>query len=216
MDEITNLADSKEKWDAKISTASEDDRVAMEIYSTESYFDAGWGHVAHGMLILDDNGVIVDANPFFCLKMNLLRREIKGLNIHDFCVLADDLTNSDYINVYSLLQNRSVKVMNTCNLKDQENKLFRVKWVAHRIPSNLKYQFIHSVVHVYFISESSFDKMKRLVEHEEDKENANALIRFITKFFDSTAGKAFIFLVLILTAVGGSLPSLIEKLLMLF
>lgn len=187
------------------------DKIARNMYSTRDYYYTGWEIVRHGMLILDFKGNIIDANPYFCEKIDYQRTELIGKNINDFCVRAEDLHGSDSINILTLLQSVNQQATNQCEVTSKENKLFRCRWVANRIPADLTYPFSHSIVHVYFLGEMSYNKLINQVEKIEKKES-----NILYKILDSVWTKFAIILIIILTALGGTLPEILKHIISLF
>ena len=201
--------EEKDKWEAELVATK--DRIARRIYSTKDYYYCCWKMARHGLLILDYRGLIIDVNPYFCEKIGYSREELLGKNINDFCVKAEDLHASDSINILTLLQSINQQSTNQCELKTKETKLFHVRWVATRIPASLSSPFSHSLVHVYFLSETNYSKIIDEINKIKKKES-----NILWKILDSLWAKCLIFLIIILTAIGGSLPDIVSKIISLF
>lgn len=201
--------EEKDKWEAELVATK--DRIAKRIYSTKDYYYCCWKMAKHGLLILDYQGLIIDVNPYFCEKIGYSREELLGKNIHDFCVKAENLHASDSINILTLLQSINQQSTNQCELKTKETKLFRVRWIATRIPASLSNPFSHSLVHVYFLNETNYSKIIDEINKIKKKESS-----ILWKILDSLWAKCLIFLIIILTAIGGSLPDIVSKIISLF
>ncbi len=201
--------EEKDKWEAELVATK--DRIARRIYSTKDYYYCCWKMARHGLLILDYRGLIIDVNPYFCEKIGYSREELLGKNINDFCVKAEDLHASDSINILTLLQSINQQSTNQCELKTKETKLFRVRWVTTRIPASLSSPFSHSLVCVYFLSETNYSKIIDEINKIKKKESS-----ILWKILDSLWAKCLIFLIIILTAIGGSLPDIVSKIISLF
>lgn len=201
--------EEKDKWEAELVATK--DRIAKRIYSTKDYYYCCWKMARHGLLILDYQGLIIDVNPYFCEKIGYSREELLGKNINDFCVKAEDLHAPDSINILTLLQSINQQSTNQCELKTKETKLFRVRWVATRIPASLSNPFSHSLVCVYFLSETNYSKIIDEINKIKKKES-----NILWKILDSLWAKCLIFLIIILTAIGGSLPDIVSKIISLF
>lgn len=201
--------EEKDKWEAELVATK--DRIAKRIYSTKDYYYCCWKMARHGLLILDYRGLIIDVNPYFCKKIGYSREELLGKNINDFCVKVEDLHTSDSINILTLLQSINQQSTNQCELKTKETKLFRVRWVATRIPASLSNPFSHSLVHVYFLNETNYSKIIDEINKIKKKES-----NILWKILDSLWAKCLIFLIIILTAIGGSLPDIVSKIISLF
>lgn len=201
--------EEKDKWEAELVATK--DRIAKRIYSTKDYYYCCWKIARHGLLILDYRGLIIDVNPYFCEKIGYSREELLGKNINDFCVKAEDLHAFDSINILTLLQSINQQSTNQCELKTKETKLFRVRWVATRIPASLSSSFSHSLVCVYFLSETNYSKIIDEINKIKKKES-----NILWKILDSLWAKCLIFLIIILTAIGGSLPDIVSKIISLF
>lgn len=201
--------EEKDKWEAELVATK--DRIAKRIYSTKDYYYCCWKMARHGLLILDYQGLIIDVNPYFCEKIGYSREELLGKNINDFCVKAEDLHAFDSINILTLLQSINQQSTNQCELKTKETKLFHVRWVATRIPASLSNPFSHSLVHVYFLNETNYSKIIDEINKIKKKES-----NILWKILDSLWAKCLIFLIIILTAIGGSLPDIVSKIISLF
>lgn len=201
--------EEKDKWEAELVATK--DRIAKRIYSTKDYYYCCWKMARHGLLILDYQGLIIDVNPYFCEKIGYSREELLGKNINDFCVKAEDLHAFDSINILTLLQSINQQSTNQCELKTKETKLFHVRWVATRIPASLSNPFSHSLVHVYFLNEANYSKIINEINKIKKKES-----NILWKILDSLWAKCLIFLIIILTAIGGSLPDIVSKIISLF
>lgn len=201
--------EEKDKWEAELVATK--GRIARRIYSTKDYYYCCWKMARHGLLILDYRGLIIDVNPYFCEKIGYSREELLGKNINDFCVKAEDLHAFDSINILTLLQSINQQSTNQCELKTKETKLFRVRWVATRIPASLSNPFSHSLVCVYFLSETNYSKIIDEINKIKKKES-----NILWKILDSLWAKYLIFLIIILTAIGGSLPDIVSKIISLF
>lgn len=204
-----NYDEEKDKWEAELVATK--DRIARRIYSTKDYYYCCWKMARHGLLILDYRGLIIDVNPYFCEKIGYSREELLGKNINDFCVKAEDLHAFDSINILTLLQSINQQSTNQCELKTKETKLFRVRWVATRIPASLSNPFSHSLVCVYFLSETNYSKIIDEINKIKKKES-----NILWKILNSLWAKCLIFLIIILTAIGGSLPDIVSKIISLF
>lgn len=201
--------EEKDNWEAELVATK--DRIARRIYSTKDYYYCCWKMARHGLLILDYRGLIINVNPYFCEKIGYSREELLGKNINDFCVKAEDLHASDSINILTLLQSINQQSTNQCELKTKETKLFHVRWVATRIPASLSSPFSHSLVCVYFLSETNYSKIIDEINKIKKKES-----NIFWKILNSLWAKCLIFLIIILTAIGGSLPDIVSKIISLF
>lgn len=201
--------EEKDKWEAELVATK--DRIARHIYSTKDYYYCCWKMARHGLLILDYRGLIIDVNPYFCEKIGYSREELLEKNINNFCVKTEDLYVSDSINILTLLQSVNQQNTNQCELKTKETKLFHVRWVATRIPISLSSSFSHSLVCVYFLSETNYSKIINEINKIKKRES-----NILWKILDSLWAKCLIFLIIILTAIGGSLPDIVSKIISLF
>lgn len=209
---LYNYEEFNAKWEKEISkTKNPHELIAKKIYSTEDYYNTGWRMVRHGVLVLDFKGNIIAANPFFIEKIGYLPDEIIGKNISEFCVKADDLYASDSINILTLLQSVNQQATNQCEINTKDQKLFRCRWVANRIPSDLNFPFAHSIVHVYFLGESSYRKILDSIDKINKKESSK-----LYKILDSVEAKVAVILIIVLTALNGGLTSLVSQLINVF
>lgn len=200
-----------EEWNEKLHDVElEGDRLAKGFYSTPDYYYVGWEISRHGMLILDFQGTIIAANPYFCEKLDYNAPELIGKKVETLCVKDDDLYRSDTINILTLLKGGNQQIADQCELSTKDHTLHRCKWVANRIPTDLNKIFSFSVVHVYFLGEAHYNKLIEEIDKARAKEAKENNIWF--KIFDSIWSKVILVLIVILTALGGSLPDLVRAL----
>lgn len=196
----------KQEWEEELEGVEDfGDKLARHIYTTYDYYMTGFNNVKHGFLILNFKGEIIDVNPFFCAKLGYLREELISKNIKMFSVNNDNLCDSDSINILTLLTNTTIQATNQCNLKNKEQKLFRCRWVCNRIPVSLDNPFSHSIVHVYFLNEVNYEKIVETVSKIDKKESS-----LLYRLLDSTGGKIIVVIILILIAISGNLPKILE------
>lgn len=204
-------AQCKDWKDEIVGTEEIGEKLSKRMYTTEDYYNTGWRMVRHGILILDFKGNIISANPYFCEKIGYTYEEMTGKNVNEFCVKADDLYASDSINIFTLLQSINQQTTNQCEVNTKDQKLYRVRWVANRIPSDLNFPFAHSIVHVYFLAESSYTKLTDAAAKMAKKETDKLEI-----ILNSKIVRIGVILVIILSALNGSLSGILTKFLDLF
>lgn len=213
---------AKIDWEKAISTAEEKDRLAMQIYSTHDYFMTGWETCKHGVVILDEKGIILDVNPFFAQRLNYLRSELIGRHIESICDKPDDLIGCDNINITTLLHGGPgcEQISSKCNVEtntesQEDTKLWRVHWVAHRIPRSREFEFVHSVVHVYFIDAVYYNKIKTLIDETEKKnEETTGLWNSASRFCRENI--VMLIIVIVFAALNGTLGEILKNIIGLF
>lgn len=212
---LYNMETAKIDWEQEITTAADKDKLAMQIYSTRDYYMTGWEACKHGVVILDENGVILDVNPFFTIKLNYLRSELIGRHIQTICDKPDDLNGCDNINITTLLHGGPgpEQIMSKCNVEtnnatDDETRLWRVQWVAHRIPRSREFEFVHSIVHVYFIDSVYYNKIKNIINENEKKNEETGKLNAVSRFLKENL--VILIIVIIFAAMNGTFGDIIK------
>lgn len=136
-----------ESWIEFIQSGAASD--PQKIFTSESYFYAFWELADHGVLIIDEAGSIVDANPAFLNMVHSDISEITSMKIKDL------LPNIEYKQDIGLFTSvikgakKNFEVEANINYEFKDKKQIPVKIIACRIPTESGRPFNHFIVQIY-------------------------------------------------------------------
>lgn len=155
MSNISNNSDGYLKREEWLEYISRDDApISHKMFTCQSYFDSFWERCDHGILILDENCNVIEANPYFLDLIGSNLTEIKNKSLQD--VVSERTIVADYTNITSIIKANqySYETNTEVNYKFKGVKLIPVKLIASRVPSTLNLPFQHVIVHIYEIKDA--------------------------------------------------------------
>lgn len=177
------------------------------MFSSESYFEAFWDSVGHGVAIISEDGKVIDANPAFCNLLEITYKQAVGLNVRQF--VADGQWREDMRTIETMAIGRQGEIVTEerWNKKLNPNGPFiPVRVRAMRIPSERTRPFRHIILHVYDLRSSRYDMQGNNWANKNFQELGKELL--MTHF-----GKiAFLlFALIVCMALNGNLGESIDK-----
>lgn len=142
----------KSEWLEHIS--HKDTPISHKMFTSQSYYDAFWERCEHGVLLLDEECRVVDANPFILDLLGTNLVEIKSKCLQD--IISERTIRADYTNIVSIIKANqySYETKTDVNHKFKGVKMIPVKLIAMRVPSSLNYPFKHVIVNIYDIKDA--------------------------------------------------------------
>lgn len=142
----------REDWLEYIS--HDDTPISHKMFTCQSYFDSFWERCEHGILLLDENCNVIEANPYFLDLIGSSLVEIKDKNLQD--VVSERTIRADYTNITSIIKANqySYETNTEVSYKFKGIRMIPVKLIASRVPSSLNYPFRHVIVHIYEIKDA--------------------------------------------------------------
>ena len=156
MENLNRIVEGSKAWIERIQ--GEDSTAGERMFSSESYFDAFWDAVGHGVAIVSEDGTIVDANPAFCALLDINYEQAIGLNIRRF--VADGQWREDIRTIETMALGRQGEIVTEerWNKKLNPNGPFiPVRVRAMRIPTERTRPFRHIILHVYDLRSTRYD-----------------------------------------------------------
>lgn len=205
MDKLNRIVEGSKEWMQRIQTENSADGERM--FSSESYFEAFWDCVGHGVAIISEDGKVIDANPAFCNLLEITYKQAVGLNVRQF--VADGQWREDMRTIETMAIGRQGEIVTEerWNKKLNPNGPFiPVRVRAMRIPSERTRPFRHIILHVYDLRSSRYDMQGNNWANKNFQELCKELL--MTHF-----GKiAFlIFALIVCMALNGNLGESIDK-----
>ena len=156
MDNLNRIVEGSKQWMARIQT--EDSTAGERMFSSESYFEAFWDCVGHGVAIISEEGKVIDANPAFCNLLEIKYEQAIGLNVRQF--VADGQWREDIRTIETMALGRQGEIVTEerWNKKLNPNGPFiPVRVRAMRIPTERTRPFRHIILHVYDLRSTRYD-----------------------------------------------------------
>jgi PAS domain S-box-containing protein len=107
MDNLNRIVAGSKEWMERI--LGEDSTAGERMFSSESYFDAFWDAVGHGVAIVSEDGTVIDANPAFCALLDINYEQAIGLNIRKF--VADGQWREDMRTIETMALGRQGEIV---------------------------------------------------------------------------------------------------------
>ena len=156
MDDLNRIVEGSKQWMERIQT--EDSTAGERMFSSESYFEAFWDCVGHGVAIISEEGKVIDANPAFCNLLEIKYEQAVGLNVKQF--VADGQWREDIRTIETMALGRQGEIVTEerWNKKLNPNGPFiPVRVRAMRIPTERTRPFRHIILHVYDLRSTRYN-----------------------------------------------------------
>ena len=206
MDNLNRIVEGSKEWIARIQ--GENSTAGERMFSSESYFDAFWDAVGHGVAIVAEDGTVVDANPAFCALLDINYEQAVGLNIRK--IVADGQWREDIRTIETMALGRQGEIVTEerWNKKLNPNGPFiPVRVRAMRIPTERTRPFRHIILHVYDLRSTRYNMQG---DNWSNKKWSEILKELVMKRF-GTIVTLLIFL-FILLGLNGTLGNTLDSL----
>ena len=148
MGELNNHIDGYQEWINHLQ--GDDSSTAQRMFSSESYYKTFWEYSLNGVIIIDECGTIIEANPAFCDLLGLTFNEVHGENIKRF--VADGEFREDMRIIDTLVVGKAIDVVKEEYVKfkfKDGGPFVPVRLKAVRIPTTINGKFRHILVQFY-------------------------------------------------------------------
>lgn len=140
---------ANEEWieDTKTSPVS-----SVRMFTSESYHRSFWDLAEHGIVLLDKDKNIIEANPYFVQLVGQTAADLEGRNIVE--IVGGRHWRTDNINLNALIKGTYYSYSNEEEIISHEHnrqELIPVHVIVTRVPSTLTENFQHFVVQIYKI-----------------------------------------------------------------
>lgn len=144
-----SMVRADEDWinDTKTSPVS-----SVRMFTSESYHRSFWDLAEHGVVLLDKDKNIIEANPYFVQMIGITAADLEGRNIAE--IVGGRHWRTDNINLNALVKGAYYSYANEeeiVSIENGRNELVPVRIIVTRVPSTLTEEFQHFVVQIYKI-----------------------------------------------------------------
>lgn len=199
-------ADDEWMKKAEISPAS-----SVRIFTSESYYRSLWELAEHGIVLVDDEKNIIEANPYFIQLTGHTAADLEGMNISE--IIDTRYWRSDNINLNALMKGAYFSYSNEeeiIHVEGRHNDLVPVRVIVTRVPSTLTRDFQHFLVQVYKIEKAVQIDGQPFV-NQINQSYGNILKNLLMQPWFVKTGLWILFILIIALTLSGNLMPIIEK-----
>lgn len=180
-----------------------------KMFTDQSYHFSFWQNAEHSIILIDEEGKIISANPRFCNLIDSTLAQVRGSSFYE--LIDSRFFKRDLVNIEAIIDSRVYSYINRSQLKTNKKKqsLIPVKVVATRVPATLNHPFRHIIVHLYEMPDATIVRNREVVSLEAEADGWKGIIR--QPWFIKSA-VWLIALLAILISLSGNLLPIIEKL----
>lgn len=129
---------------------------SARMFTSQSYHRSFWSLLEHGVVLIDKEYHIIEANPYFVSLLGISGAELIGRDIREF--ISDEFVRTDTVVMNSLIEGLDSSYIHDEEIIRQENRRrvpIPVRIIITRVPSQLLEDFQHFIVQVYKIEKTA-------------------------------------------------------------
>ena len=184
---------------------------SVRMFTSESYHRSFWDLAEHGIVLLDADKNIIEANPYFVQLVGMSAADLEGKNISE--IVTTRHWRTDNVNLNALIKGSYYSYTNEeeiIHIGVKSTDLVHVRIIVTRVPSTLTDEFQHFLVQVYKIEKAIQIDGQPFV-NQANQTYSNIIKNLLMQpWFVQTALWVLLVLILALTLSGNLMP-LIEK-----
>lgn len=204
---LNDIVDGYDNW--KNHLEKDVDVTASQFcYSSESYYKAFWEDAMHAIAIVNEQGIIVEANGAFCNLIGINQSRVAGISIRN--LVADGEFREDLRMIDTMVLGNMIDGVTDerWNYKLQgHGPYIPVRLKAMRIPAYRGTKFTHIIIQVYDLRSTRYDMQGKNWSNKKWGELAKELLM---EHFGKIA--SLILILLILLGLNGQLGHVVDKL----
>lgn len=199
-----------QKW---MKDALASDHSSFRLFTSESYHRSFWMLARHGVVLIDKEYKVIEANPYFVNLIGLAGAELIGRDIRDF--IASEFVRTDTIVMNSLINGLDGSYYRTEEIikQDKSRSPVPVKIIVTRVPAQLLDPFQHFIVQVYKNEEAAHVNEQLSIKNKKIEQGWSDIMKAL--FLQPWFAKTFLWIIIIivvLTAISGNLLPFLDKL----
>jgi PAS domain S-box-containing protein len=192
-----------------LKDASASESSSSRMFTSESYHRSFWNLLEHGVVLVDENKNIIEANPYFVQMIGISAAELVGMHISD--IIDTGYWRADNVNMNAIIRGVQSSYSSDEELIQQQGRrteLIPVRVIVTRVPSTLTDQFQHFIVQIYKIEKVIQINGQPFVNQNEQSYGNIFKNLLMQPWFIKTALWVICILVLMLTLSGNLMPVL--------
>lgn len=184
---------------------------SVRMFTSESYHRSFWDLAEHGIVLLDADKNIIEANPYFVQLVGMSAADLEGKNISE--IVTTRHWRTDNVNLNALIKGSYYSYSNEeeiIHIGVKSTDLVHVRIIVTRVPSTLTDEFQHFLVQVYKIEKAIQIDGQPFV-NQANQSYSNIIKNLLMQpWFVQTALWVLLILIVALTLSGNLMP-VIEK-----
>lgn len=158
-EQVDELVRADRNWLEHILDA--DSPKSHRMFTEQSYHYSFWQNAEHSIVLIDEDGNIITANPRFLTLTGNTLPELQECNFFD--MIDRKHFRRDQANIEAIIDSNIYSYVSKTKIlgKNSKKDYIPVKVVATRVPSTLNHPFRHIVIHLYEMPD------KRVVKNSE-------------------------------------------------
>ena len=184
---------------------------SVRMFTSESYHRSFWDLAEHGIVLLDADKNIIEANPYFVQLVGMSAADLEGKNISE--IVTTRHWRTDNVNLNALIKGSYYSYTNEeeiVHIGTKSTDLVQVRIIVTRVPSTLTDEFQHFVVQVYKIEKAVQIDGQPFVNQANQSYSNIVKNLLMQPWFVQTALWILLILIVALTLSGNLMP-VIEK-----
>ena len=200
----SELVRPDDEW---IKSTEDSQYSSVRMFTAESYHRSFWSLLEHGVVLLDKEYTIIEANPYFVDLIGVPSAELIGRDIRDF--IDNRFVHTDTTVMDAIIEglDSSYFRTETIHKMDKRRTPIPVKIIVTRVPSQLMEDFQHFIVQVYKIEKAAHVGEQQYIRKVDQDWGDIFKSLFLQRWFITL----IIILLIFITLTGNLLPFL-EKL----
>ena len=193
--------------DEGIKSTEDSQYSSVRMFTAESYHRSFWSLLEHGVVLLDKEYTIIEANPYFVDLIGIPSAELIGRDVRDF--IDNRFVHTDTTVMDAIIEglDSSYFRTETIHKMDKRRTPIPVKIIVTRVPSQLMEDFQHFIVQVYKIEKAAHVGEQQYIRKVDQDWGDIFKSLFLQRWFITL----IIILLIFITLTGNLLPFL-EKL----
>ena len=199
-----------------MESAQNSSTSSVRMFASESYHRSFWDLAEHGVVLLDSDKNIIEANSYFVNLIGISAADLEGKNINE--IVGGRYIRTDNINLNALVRGTYYSYSSDeeiYQMRNHKQELIPVRVIVTRVPSTLTDDFQHFIVQIYKIEKAIQINGQPFVNQNEQSFSNIFKNLLVQPWFVKTV-LWIIFVLIIALTLSGNLMPIFEKLLTLF
>lgn len=179
-----------------------------KMFTDPSYHSSFWQRANHGIILIDEEGSIITANPYFCDLVGKAIGELRGQSFYQ--LIDEKYFKRDILNINEVIDSAAYSYQSNTQIGHHKN-LIPVQLLATRVPATLSHPFRHIIIHLYKLGNTYIVKNP---EYEKTKNHIYGWKELALQPWFIKLAFIFLTILVILISLSGHLVPILEKLLL--
>lgn len=190
---------------------SSSESSSVRMFTSESYHRSFWSLLEHGVVLVDENKNIIEANPYFVQLIGISSAELVGMHIAD--IIDTRYWRADNVNMNAMIRGVHGSYSSDEEIIHHNGRnieLIPVRVIVTRVPSTLTDGFQHFIVQIYKIEKAVHINGQPFINQNEQT-IGNIFKNLLTQPWFIKTALWLIFVLIIMLTLSGNLMPVLEK-----